>query len=222
VSRHWIRPALLGLSLSLVASAVQAQGEHRFGLIGGVNFAKVAGNGANQLDDVSNRTGFLAGAFGELSVSRNVALSLEAFYTRKGSKVTDGGTDIDFKIDYVEVPVLLKLVFPSANPDKTRIRPHLYVGPAVAFRTSCKARGEDGNIVIELNCAEDPFDAQVKKTDFSILFGAGLDIGPIFVGARYDYGMVDLNDDPLATDQDALKTRTMSIVAGVSFPLKRK
>ncbi len=219
---HLNRIATLSVSLALLAGTAAAQGDHRLGLMAGVNFGTVGGKGTETVDDVKYRTGFLAGGFGELSLHRNVSLQAEVYYSQKGAKVVDAGTDAIFKIGYVEIPVFFKAVFPMENSGKVKVRPHLYAGPAVGFRLSCKIKGEDNNVTVEVNCDEDPFDVQLKKTDFSVIFGGGVDIGPFFVGARYDLGLTDLNDDPLATSDDALKTRTISVLAGVSFPLRRR
>lgn len=220
--RRWTKRAgglAVALALAAASAAMAQKPEHRFGFMGGLNLARLSGAGVEEFD-VKNRVGFLAGAFAEIGVVRNFAIEPEIYYTMKGAKATDAGEDLEFKADWLEIPLLAKVLIPIESASKVKVRPHFYAGPAVAFRTSCKVKGESGGVSVEVEC--DEFDTSVKKTDFSIVFGGGVDIGPVLVGVRYDLGLTDLNDDPEATSEDTIRSRALSFLVGVSFPLGRR
>jgi hypothetical protein len=218
----WSWRIAAGIALAVTASGASAQGgQHRLGLMVGANFATIGGEGADQIANKENRVGFLAGGYAEIGVHRNIAISPEAYYTMKGVKGGEGGVDAEFKVDFVEVPVLLKVVFPSEG-GKLRLRPHLFAGPAISFQVGCKAEFTSSGTSLSIDCEDPDAEAEIKDVDFGVLVGGGIDIGPAFVGVRYDFGLTNLNDDPAAASDEDFKSRAFSIVAGVSIPVGRR
>jgi hypothetical protein len=209
----WSRTVTAVLALTVVGTEAWAQGgNHRLGFVGGVSIATLAGAGANQIPGKESRIGFMAGGYVEIGVHRNFAVSPEVYYIMKGVKSTDGDEEVTGKVDFLEVPVLFKVVFP--NESGARLRPHLYAGPALGIQVSCKTENS-----VKIDCDSPTSDVRVKDIDLGIVFGGGIDIGSFFVGARYDLGLTNLNDDPDATDADEFKTRAFAVVVGASIPV---
>ena len=101
------------------------------GIRAGLNLASVHG------DDVSieglspeNRVALSGGLFAGIRVAPGVLIQPEVLYTQKGARYEAAGEEAVIKLDYLEVPVLLKGRFGSGSA-----RPSVFAGPAVASRS---------------------------------------------------------------------------------------
>ena len=183
------------------------------GVMAGVNLAKISGDATDALD---SRTGFLAGVFVTFHITNTFAIEPEALYSQRGASA-DGemGFDATIKMDYIDIPVLLRFDVPVAGP----IRPFFVAGPAFGIQTKCAISGEGEGVSASVDCDaldEDPeSDFDPKTFDLSGVVGAGLDFRlgghTLMVGARYQHGFSDVVKDASA------KSRTWSIVAGLGF-----
>lgn len=183
--------ALLAAPPSLAAQA-------EFGLKGGASFGNISNKGVLP-GDLGTRTGFAAGASLGLR-ARIVGVGIEALYAQRGLS-SDAG---DQKLDYVDIPVYLKLQAPTPG-----ISPFAYLGPQVSFEVNCK----NG----DLDCS----DTGRSTTDYAGVIGAGAKIGNesglgFTVEARYIYGLKDLELSTV-TDEDSFKTRSFLILGGIVF-----
>lgn len=194
---------LLVVFMGLAASAsAQSLGSFSgFGLKGGVTSANLRFDEDDE-EGPDRRTSFSVGAFGTVPLSPLVALQPEVLYIRKGagSSFSDdeiGEFEATTKLDYIEVPVLAKVTLPTAGS----LVPSLYAGPYAALainrEVEFEANGESGS--------EDVSDA-VKRFDYGVSFGA--DVAFTFsgqaltLGARYDLGLANINDEELEEDDD--------------------
>lgn len=203
--------SVLVLSVAASSAALAQKTEVHFGVLAGASFAKISGSDVT--GDVKIRTGFAAGGFVNIGVSKNFAIEPEALFVQKGAKQTDSGVESKIKVSYVEVPVLLKLRFPSASGGT--VVPHVYAGPYLGFKAGCHISATDGSITASANCADAPFNAKIKSTDFGATFGAGVDVGRAIIDARYDLGLTKLGNDP-SGDND-IKSRTILLLVGWTF-----
>ena len=188
----------------------------------GINFAAISGV-TNSLNNQSI-TAFNAGVFTTLDIAGLLALQPELLYTMKGFKLTRVITNeagptppLPFFVtgnnSYFEIPVLLKLKFPSSSLGI--IRPNVFAGPEVAFGLSSKltAQSTDPSLT-EDNGSE----ANSKPTDFGIIIGAGADINlpgvTLIIDVRYDMGMKSLD---FSQGPDQIKNRVLTINAGIGI-----
>jgi hypothetical protein len=170
----------------------------------GLNIATVTGDDADNLFETSldSRTGFNAGLFFMYQFNNLFAIQPEAYYTMKGAATSFMGADITLKLDYVEIPVLFKVVIPTEG---TSLRPSLFVGPALAFKSGAKIKGEYQGQSEEID-----IDSVVTSTDFSLVFGAGLGFmignNELGVDIRYNLGLTtwDDSDDPFDVKNNVL------------------
>ncbi len=207
--RHmWV--SVLAVSAAGLCAAPAASAQIKLGAKAGVNIADIGGSDADSLGSTETKAGFIGGGFAEFMIGNMFAIQPELLYSQKGVKET-GGDKI--KIDYVEVPLLLKVNIPIEG---STVHPNVYVGPAVAFKASCKVE-ESG---VTEDC--DTVGALITSTDFGVAFGGGVsfDVGGAEVGVdvRYTLGLrtVDDEDDPFD-----IKNQVISIMGTVGFPLNR-
>ena len=194
-----------------VASEVQAQA---FGVRAGANFATLSGEAVDDLNPES-RTGLVGGVFMNLNPAGFWSIQPEVLFSQMGATADEGGSEVEFKLNYIQVPVLARVNFAGTAGG---FRPHFLIGPAVAFNLSCDVSGEDSGVSVELDCADIEID--VKKFEFAAVFGAGvgMPVGPgeFTVDGRLYQGLTNIADSD--DENDEAKNEAWQILAGFSFP----
>lgn len=185
-------PLLIAAMALCTTQAVQAQSN--IGFRTGLNFATFVDRPSNT--SVDSRTGLLVGTYFNFKlVSIPVWIQTEGLYTQKGFE----SGDATLKMDYLEVPVLVKVNFGSG-----RFQPHVYGGPYFGFPINSEITGN--NLTLQVNNPE---------TDIGVVLGAGTDITvgltKINIGARYSFGRDDAIQDTPG------KNSVISIVAGINL-----
>ena len=105
-------------------------------------------------------------------------------------------------------PVLFKAEYRKAGQD---FAPSLFAGPAVAFRTSCKLNAEAGSASVSDDCPADT----ISSTDWSLIFGLGLEYSRFVFQARYDLGLANVSQGG-----GDIKNGGWGITLGYGFPIK--
>lgn len=180
---------------ALLALPAMLPAQSSIGIKGGLTFATLS----NKSPDWDTRSGFAAGLAFDLR-SGPVGIQPEILYVQKGVSFDGSPTEGGPKLDYLEIPVLLKFTVPTEG-----IQPFIYGGPSFGLRLSCK--------VAEITCDDD----EVKSTDFGAALGAGIRVGGdkgLTIEGRYTWGMRDLGDFNSGVDS---KTRTFMVLLGFSL-----
>jgi hypothetical protein len=172
---------IVGLVLVAMTAAVSAQelSPNYLGLKGGVNYMKFYGD---DVDDAKYLTSFAVGGFYQYQINPRFAISPEVYYSVKGAKEED--SDISVKLSYIEIPVLLKLMFPT----ESTARPCVYAGGYFSFLMSAKMEDID-------------IKDQAADTDAGLVFGASVDLllkegkQLLNLDLRYSWGLMNISDD---------------------------
>ena len=96
----------------------------RFGLKAGLNSSNLHGDDAGSLD---SKLGFIGGCFLLYQSNKNFALQPELSYSMKGAKTQVGSANFTLAYDYIEFPLLFKLILPLDN--ESNIFPSFFAGP---------------------------------------------------------------------------------------------
>ncbi|MHB8093958.1 MAG: porin family protein [Candidatus Aminicenantales bacterium] len=161
--------------------------------------------------DLKSVTGIMIGGYMTLPVAGNLSIQPEALYIQKGARYMESfdGVDVEasMRIDYIEVPVLAKLEFPS----RSALTPMVCAGPYAAFKISAK------NKVSAPGYSQEETLEGVKSTDFGLAFGGGLkyDLGNMVLAfeLRYHLGLSATND----SEADGVSLRNRTIEAGIGL-----
>lgn len=198
--------AALAACAVLSASDIDAQ---TIGFKLGASFADWSVDSQGVDLDSENVTSFLGGGFVRFGLGR-LALQPELMVVTRGAEFSGTGYDGigEFKLDYVEVPVLLVLPLTTG----TGAAPYVFGGPSFAFEIKCQADGDD----CDDNVAG-VFDR--KSLDLGLTAGAGLQFpagpGALLVEGRYNFGLGNISD----LEGLEVKSRTAAILAGYSIPI---
>lgn len=198
-------------AVSIAPASVSAQ-DVMLGVKGGINIADVDATDLDEEVVTDTKTGLVGGLFAQLGIGDVFAIRPEALYSQKGFSGDEDGVDLELKLDYIEIPILL-----AARLSQGSVRPVVFAGPVIAFEASCKV--EDSVSEESVDCADlDPEDPlETESTDFGAAFGAGveLDAGGFVVlfDGRYTLGLRDVE----ASEGTEAKNRAWSFMAGIGF-----
>lgn len=206
--------AALAAILCLPAMAGAQSASPRVGVMGGLNIATLGGDDA---EDVKIRTGLLAGVSYVANLSGPWAIEMDGLFSMKGAKGNDEGTSIALKLNYIEVPLLLRYNMASSG----NATPHLAAGVSLAYQASCNVEGTDSGVTVSFDCDEfsEESGSEFKSFDAGVVVGGGIDFKSgtrtFTIGARYTFGLMDVADDA------KLQNRAFQLYAGVAIPLRR-
>lgn len=213
MSPKWLAPTLALTGALLIAPAAHAG--MSYGLKAGIGVSHVNAD----LFDTDNRTGFVGGLYGAFELSPNIAVQPEVLFVRKGAQlfstdvtiggITFGSVGTTLDVDYVEVPILLRLSMPSAGPLDLRV----LGGPVGAIKVN-EQLTTTGLVGYSLSTN------QVKDTDFGLAAGAAVafksgDLKLVAEG-RYTFGLSNVSNLPFGGD---VKNAAFYGTLGLEFPL---
>ena len=191
----------------------------RYGVTAGVNLSTFDGKG---LGPTSDRRGFIGGLVLVTPFAPSFSTQLEALYAMKGMKSlsSTSGNYATFKLNYIEVPLMLRGDAPVAMP----VKPFAFTGPAFDFRVSCGSDAVASGRTTSASCdeveASSSSGLEFRKFDVGWVFGGGLGFDVhdrrVSLTARYEVGLRGI------TTVGSSKNRALSFMASVEAPLPRR
>jgi opacity protein-like surface antigen len=176
--KRFLIAALLLVAVSTAASARDLS-SHYLGLKGGINYMKLSGEDVENVDFL---TAFSAGIFYQYNAHPRIAISPEINFSIKGANNPE--TDVDLVLGYVEVPLLVKILFPT----RSTVTPWVYGGGYISYLVSAEIDGADSK-------------EEFADTDAGLLIGGGLDLRLaqgrqlLNLDIRLTYGMTPLDTE---------------------------
>lgn len=189
-------PVLLALLLAAPASA------QSFGLKGGLNVASFSGDDAVGSEA---RLGGVGGVTASFPLGQALDVQVEALYSQKGEEYfnTEGFSETT-RLEYVEVPALLRFRLPASRTLDVGLSAGGYVGVPISGEVEV-----DGVFANELDL----------NTDYGALVGVDVGSGPFYVDARYSFGLTDAIEYDPGIDAFDLEKRNqvVSLTFGYRF-----
>jgi hypothetical protein len=143
---------------------------------------------STSLDSISSqfKSGFQFGAF--VRMGKKVYLQPELYYTTTGGVFTENTNTSNWKqnikIGSLDVPILVGISF--INSDLLNIRIH--AGPVMSFAVN-RTIAEEGSITGPIE------EADIKKVNWYLQFGGGVDIWRLTLDVRYQVGLNKIISD---------------------------
>ena len=159
--------------LPLLLGMVVVNAQIQLGVKAGVNIANFTGGDFKNVDK-SPLTSFHAGGILRWKFE-HIILQGEVLYSEQGAKLKDSTSEHDYKVSYINIPILLQYAFKGGF--------YVEAGPQVGFKV---------NENVPDNANIDKF---AKSEDFSIALGLGFNKGKGFgIGGRYTVGVSNVGD----------------------------
>jgi len=187
IKNKFIQLTLLLTLMFGVSQQASAQFNKRAGVKGGLNASNLY---VDDVNDENARIGLHVGLYGQLAASEALALQAEILFSTRGSEdhYDDGvfNQEVKYNLNYIDVPLFLVLKAGDAVEFHLGGYGSYLVGANISY---------DG----DLANGEDEIDRDhLKSYDLGLVGGVGVNFGAVQVGARYNYGLVELADSDAA------------------------
>lgn len=188
--------------------AMPLAGQATIGVRGGWTLAGADVQDLSGTFDEDNRTGWSVGVFMPLGQGA-FTIQPEVSFIEKGFEGSDGSTNREVRLRYIEPAVLLKLGIPLVA-----LKPSVFGGVALGFETEC--------LINDAECGTGAFGFETGSTDWSALFGVdlGLFVGESFsvwADVRYSLGLNDIHQT--SDIWTGIENRAWQAQLGIGFPL---
>lgn len=229
-----IMKKMMAVSL-LIATGICAKAQ--FYVQGGLNLANITKTKDGQTEKNNLLPSFNAGFMGRFGISNVFDLESGVLLTGKGSKAEtyftsatdDNYVKTKFNPIYVEVPLNAVVKFPLET--KTNSNIFVHAGPYVAIGIAGKSKRDSKIIGVTSSSSnnikfnnDDPFTSEqddaaydkLKRFDYGLNFGGGIDFGKLILKANYGVGLAKIGSTQSNNSvDDRNKYRTFSISAGI-------
>ena len=181
----------------MLSVASNAQG-FRLGIKGGTNLTKLSG----QSFDNGFKSGYQLGGFMEIDFSKAIGIQPEVLFSESNGRTTSnlGGvltnlqSNQDVKLNYLSIPVLLRI---NANKMLTFV-----VGPQYSILVNPHET--------TLQNGQDAF----KSGDFAMVGGLQINLAAFRIYGRYNVGLNNIND---LSNQDKWNSQQVELGIGFHF-----
>ncbi len=211
-------------------AAICATAKAQIYIQAGVNFSEITTNQNSQTQKNTSLTTLNAGILDRFLITGPLSFETGLLIEGKGSKAKinlSGEDDYTVKFDpfYLEVPA--NLVYRFSFPKKTKL--FVNAGPyiAMAIAGQSKLNGDIGGVNVDSktdiqftnSSSASPFDqayAHLRRFDYGINFGAGLDFRTLLLKFNYGLGLAQVNSGQIdLSSNDKNQYHTVSISFGV-------
>lgn len=175
-----------------------------YGFRMGPGFSTIASDD-NSTKASESRTGINIGAVMGTEITTDAPLYLESglYYIRKGGNAKLEGSNLQYTLDYLLLPVTFK--YSAEIADNLAIQPFLGLYGALGVGGKVKDYGT--------RTSTSSFDSTFNRFDGGLRMGCGLSFSPFYVDLSYDLGLVNISKD----DFDAAHTRSLQLTFGVNL-----
>ena len=171
-----------------------------FGVKAGLNLSNMVIKGDDySVANPKMNLGFNLGVTAEFPINPMFSFETGLMLNTKGFKIDETilGETVEAKaktnIFYLDIPLTAKIGFDVGG---TKI--YALVGPYVGFGLSGKVKGEGTILGITVNTTEEvkfgSKNDEIKRLDYGLLFGAGVEFGHITLGASYGLGLANISN----------------------------
>jgi len=189
------------ISILVIAFSVTVAAQNIQPIIkGGANIANVSGD---EVEDTDSKIGIVVGGLINFDINEQLAFQTGPFYSQKGYKIDEGGSEMTGSLDYLEMPFLGRYSIPMGS----NIEPNIFAGPSIAYNINAEVEMDDETQDISDN---------VKSMDFGIILGAGVKFNQFIIDAEYNMGLSSIDDSDSDSD---IKNSVITITAGYCLSL---
>ncbi len=191
----------------MMTFALASFSQVRFGVKAGLNLAsqKFSGFGINITGD--NLVGFNVGGVVDIPVASSFYFQPGVSFSLRGTKSTFLDETAKTTLNYVDVP--LNLMY---KVKASKVAVVILAGPNIGFGISGKSISDTDSEDVKFGSDED----QVKRLDFGLNFGAGVEFGKFQVTAQYGLGLSNLANTADG-DDSKVKNNVISFNAAYFF-----
>ena len=181
-----------------------------FGIKGGTNIAEFSFKDNCTNINQESINGFTLGAVLEIGLGGNIFLQPEAVFIQKGSEIQVLTEANKFNVNYLDIPILLKMKIINSNVFNI----NLLAGPS--FGLALNGEETMGGQTIDVNFGGEN---GLKRFDLGINAGGGVAVNlgsiGVFGDVRYLFGVSNISED---TNRE-IKNKGLNLSVGLMFKI---
>ena len=184
-----------------------------FGIKGGINVSEFdfKSDLTTNPAEIDSKTGYTLGAVLEIGLTENIYLQPEAMFIQKGSELSILNEDNQVNLNYLDIPILLKIKLINAN----LFNLNLLGGPTFGF--ALNGETEQNGQTVDIRLGDD-----YKRFDLGLTGGGGIGINlgsiGVFGDVRYLFGVNNIDE----VEDTEIKNKGLNFSVGLMFRLLGK
>ena len=197
-----------------------------FGVKAGMNLSKIMAmdDEDNYSDEYKMNPGFHVGPTVEFYLSELISFETGLLLSTKGFRMSEEetyfGDTYEYKIKanllYIDVPILAKGNFVVGDVKIYGVLgPHIGMGLSGKFKEEYTANGETETDEEVIEWGSDPDKHDIKRPDFGITAGAGIEINSVQVGISYGLGLANIS--AYTEGGNKISNRVLGLSIGYKF-----
>jgi hypothetical protein len=201
-----------------------------FGIRGGLNLSNmtVENDIASVNDDLEMNLGYHVGVSAELPLVSFLSLETGVFLTTKGFKISQEesflGSNFEGELNllYLDIPLTAKASLDLGNVKVYGVfGPYFGIGLDGKFETEVSLFGLKNTTEMDVkwsdgNDFDEDEDVYLKRFDYGLVFGAGVEISSFQIGVNYSLGLANVSGISIL-DEDGIYHRVIGIYVGYNF-----
>jgi hypothetical protein len=168
-----------------------------------LNLTSVGGDA----EDAKMKPGFQLGVVADYALSDAFSIQPGLLIATQGYKVKNDGYKSTTNVNYLQVPINAQYKLDLGGM-KLLLQAGPYLGIALSGKTKSKYDGESESESIKFGSGDED---QMKRGDFGLGFGAGLQFGNIQAGLGYNIGLANI------ADSDDVKVKNNGLAITVTY-----
>ena len=208
---------LLVILISLLCFQSYAQ---TFGIKGGLNLSNMLIESDGDTEDLKMKPGFHIAGIIDFQFTDLLSLETGLILDTKGFKFEDEGSGYSYKEKlntfFLDIPVVLKVSVDAGSSVRIfgAAGPYIGVGLTGKWKSVYEDQGTEDTDEEKVEWGNTD-DDHLKRLDYGLTFGAGVEIKAILVGVSYDLGLANIS---AYTDLETkVKNRVLRITVGFWF-----
>jgi hypothetical protein len=197
--------------ICLMVAVTNMQAQIKVGPTFGLNLSTMTLKTMGISMDPKTLVGFNVGVISEIPLSGNLSLQPAVLYSAKGSKYSitffEVTEEAEISPSFLEIPVNALYKF-----DLGTLKLFLNAGPYLAYGIGGKTKSGGVSAEIRYGSGENN---DMKRFDFGLNFGAGLDIKNFLISAHYGLGLANMA--PITTENTESKIKVIEFSVGYLF-----
>ena len=193
-----------------------------FGVKGGLNLstAVIKDNDDTYDDDLKMKPGFNLGATVEFPINETFSVATGLLLSNKGTKEEYSESDYHFKevlsLYYFDIPITGKATYDLGGTKIYGIfGPCIGVGLSGKWKTEETFNGETDTQTETLQWGSDSENDHLKRLDFGLLFGGGVEISSFQIELSYNLGLANISS--YTGDGFKINSRVLALSLGYKF-----
>jgi hypothetical protein len=214
--KYLVKLFVVVIAFTMITDELLAQ---NFGLRGGLNLADMLVKFEDGSFDTKIKPGFHIGATAEFPISEFLSFETGLLLSTKGYKISEKDVNIEveqkFNLLYLDIPLAAKARFDVGGVKIYSVfGPYVGMGLSGKSKVKAKVSGVTETFEEDIDWGSDD-ESDLKRLDFGLTMGSGVEINSIQIGLTYNLGLANISS--YTEGGTKVQNRVLGISVGYKF-----